>query len=489
MRAGAANHLGRAPASRTLPWLAWLALPWLLLAGGSAFGQSIGYTVQVVAVSDQDSALEIARGMLRDGFPAYVERATGGQGGDVYRVRVGAFANRAAALRYAEAMPMVAGSRPVPALAEGIPIGNMPLATRVVWQGEVDREAFDLRAMPWPQGLALRWQDLAGMRQATYLLVQDNEVRSLQAWWLAPLAVLPASPGLPPTDVPFVDLRTPEPVAPGEGEEAPDGGSPPVDDAGPEDDPADEGDPADEDAPEAEEEAPGEDPADEDGAAVDEDASAEDGAQDEAGEPSGDEEAGEADAAVPAELGPQLAPMDGPAEVGLLILRDRSLWPPTWEQDGEEVRAAFLRSTIALVAGRVGVPASVVEEVTYAPDRESPPAVVVVEVSDRSGRDVGDVRGLGDPRALPAGPPPAAGTSDLWWPPRDMGEAVPAEAQAGRVLEGADWTAIADDGFVRIAMDDGANWRAVAGEPLWSFGSYLLVRDGDVLVLVDFLAR
>lgn len=461
MRAGAANPLGRASARRTLPWLAWLALPWLLLVGGSAFGQSIGYTVQVVAVSDQDSALEIARGMLRDGFPAYVERATGGQGGDVYRVRVGAFANRAAALRYAEAMPMVAGSRPVPALAEGIPIGNMPLATRVVWQGEVDREAFDLRVMPWPHGLALRWQDVAGMRQATYLLVQDNEVRSLQAWWLAPLEVLPASPGLPPTDVPFVDLRTPEPAGPGEGEEA----------------------------PEAEEEAPGAGPVDEEGAPVDEDAPADDDAKDEAGEPSGDQEAGEVDPAVPTEPGPQLAPMDGPAEVGLLILRDRSLWPPTWEQDSEEVRAAFLRSTIALVAGRVGVPTSVVEEMAYAPDRESPPAVVVVEVSDRSGRDVGDVRGLGDPRALPSGPQPAAGTSDLWWPPRDLGEAVPTEAQGGRALEGADWTAIADDGFVRIAMDDGANWRAVAGEPLWSFGSYLLVRDGDVLVLVDFLPR
>ncbi|MDA0700547.1 MAG: SPOR domain-containing protein, partial [bacterium] len=56
----------------------------------SAVAQGISFTVQVIAVSDQANAIDISRGLLRDGFPAYVVRSTGGQG-DAYRVRVGAF--------------------------------------------------------------------------------------------------------------------------------------------------------------------------------------------------------------------------------------------------------------------------------------------------------------------------------------------------------------------------------------------------------------
>jgi cell division septation protein DedD len=66
--------------------VAWLAV--------GRRGAGIAFTVQVIAVSDQTTAIDISRGLLRDGFPAYVVRSTGGQG-DVYRVRVGAFANRA----------------------------------------------------------------------------------------------------------------------------------------------------------------------------------------------------------------------------------------------------------------------------------------------------------------------------------------------------------------------------------------------------------
>src|SRR5690606_15758267 len=73
--------------------------------------------------------------LIRDGFPAYVVRSASAQGdaqGDVFRVRVGAFANRAAALLYASGMPKVAGAEPVPALAESIPLGIMPLAPQVL---------------------------------------------------------------------------------------------------------------------------------------------------------------------------------------------------------------------------------------------------------------------------------------------------------------------------------------------------------------------
>jgi hypothetical protein len=172
-----------------------------------ATGMAISYTVQVIAVSDQDSALGISRELLRDGYPAYVVRSTGAQG-DVYRVRVGAFANRAAALRYSETMPDVAGSRPVPALAEAIPLGIMPLAPRLLWQHEWSGE--DVWVLPWPAGVAVRVQPVDPLRQATYVVFQDGEERAFEAWAAVPLRELPDVLDRDLIDVPIIDLTEPE---------------------------------------------------------------------------------------------------------------------------------------------------------------------------------------------------------------------------------------------------------------------------------------
>ncbi|HZJ10070.1 MAG TPA: SPOR domain-containing protein, partial [Trueperaceae bacterium] len=107
----------------------WLVAAVVSLAAAlvPALAQSISYTVQVVALSDREAALNLQSDLIREGFPAYVVRSTSAQG-DVFRVRVGAFANRAAALRYASGMPVTGGGQPVPALAEAIPPGITPLA-------------------------------------------------------------------------------------------------------------------------------------------------------------------------------------------------------------------------------------------------------------------------------------------------------------------------------------------------------------------------
>jgi hypothetical protein len=90
----------------------------------------------------------------------------------------------------------------------------------------------------------------------------------------------------------------------------------------------------------------------------------------------------------------------------------------------------------------------------------------------------------------PEGPPPTAGSTRLWWPIGGIGERVPLQgAVADAPLGGPDWTLTADGGFVRITLPTGASWRAIAGVPLWSDGRYVLVRDGDDVVLVDFLMR
>ncbi|MFO8150790.1 MAG: hypothetical protein R6T93_10870 [Trueperaceae bacterium] len=178
-------------------------------------------------------------------------------------------------------------------------------------------------------------------------------------------------------------------------------------------------------------------------------------------------------------------------EAGLVLLRDRSLWPPAWTDDGEEVREAFRVATLDLVSARLGVAAEAIAATAYLPGGEPPPALVVVELSDRSGRDVGDIRGLGDPtEALrPEGPPPLAGSDTSWWPEPDIGTRVRLDVAAEAPLGGEAWVLENDAGFVRIVTADGANWRAIAGVLLWSDGRYALVRDGDEVVLVDFTAR
>ena len=447
-----------------------------LLATGVAAAQALGYTVQVIAVSDQANALDISRGLLREGFPAYVVRSTGAQG-DVYRVRVGAFANRAAAARYAAAMSDISGSRPVPALAEAIPAGIMPLAPRVLW-AEAAAGA-DLRILPWPGGVALRRQPLDALAQATYVVVQDGEVRIVAAWRLAPLAELPPSPAVAVIDVPFVDLV--EPAAPA----APTAAAPPA--AEREDDAA--GDEAEGNEAEAGDEAEGADAVGGAAAAVGSVATS-----------GGAEGAVSAEAPAPPP-GPVYADPDPDAvpEAGLLLLRDRPLWPSAdLESSDEEVRAAFHAATVALVAGRLGVEPAVVEAAAYVPRGGEVPALVVVEVSDRSGRDLGDVRALGDPsRGLRFdGPPPVASEADAdvavdapWWPPAVVSPRLRLDAPLAEPAGGDDWTLRADGAFVRIDTADGASWRAMAGALLWTDGRLALVRDGADVVLVDFLPR
>lgn len=520
MPAGPPVSGGGAGARRSV--VALLAVVALAL-GTLGAAQSIGFTVQVIAVSDQNNALDISRGLLRDGFPAYVVRSTGGQG-DVYRVRVGAFANRAAAARYAAAMPGIGGTRPVPALAEAIPAGIMEWTPRVLWQGPV--AGADLRVLPWPDGIALRRQAGEPLRQATYELVQGSEVRTVQAWRIAPLAALP--PSLELIDVPFVDLTlAPSPPAaevaasadapadeaavppvgapdgdrsgrpPTEGEvpgDAPFGAPADAPAEAPADTPADAPAEAPTDTPaEAPADAPAEAPAD---TPADTPAEAPADTLTEApaeGPPASSDAAPAEAATVPIEvLGPVWADPGGEdREVGLLLLRDRSLWPPTWAEDGEAVRDAFRSATLALVAGRMGLEQGEVEAHAYFPGGGPPPALVVVELSDRSGRDLGDVRGLADPRlGLRAeGPPPSVRIDPTWWPVGGIGERVPLEGAAAEPLVGPIWTLTSDGGFVRITLPTGTSWRAISGVPLWSDGRYVLVRDGHDVVLFDFLLR
>ena len=489
-----------------------VALAIMVVAGLAAQATAISYTVQVIAVSDQATAISISRDLLRDGYPAYVVRSTGAPG-DVFRVRVGAFANRAAALRYADSMPEVGGSKPVPALAEAIPEGIMPLTPRLVWQ--VAWVGEDVRVLPWPGGVAVRLQPVDPVQQARYALVQEGVVREIDAWSLLPLAVVPELLSEPEIDVPMIDLTLPQEPDPGS-EPEPDPETEPTPerapdtDQMPEPDPEPGRDPEPEPEPDVEPEpGPERDPEPESepeperdpepaSQAAEASAAAEPLAEEPAAEPVAEADRREGAPESSAEdvitrLRTRLADPDASVpEEALLLLRDRPLWPASWEDDEPEVRSAFRASLVALIAHAVDLPHERVDALAYFPGGEPPPALVVLDVSDPSGRDTGSVVAVGDPvsgmhasgpsRLLPEG---VARALPGWPYTRLVPEPPLGDARFG----GADWVVRSDGGFVRIELPDGATWRAGVGAPLWSDGTHVVAWDGQYLLLYDFVWR
>lgn len=146
-----------------------------------ATAQQAHYTVQVVALSDRQAAVNTVEEMLRQGYPAYAVRSHSSEG-DVFRVRVGAFGNRAAALLYAEAMPQVAGGQPVPALAEAIPQGITPLVAKLL----LTRDLAGLEATLVLVGgvPALRTQQRDPLKPAEYAVMRGDVVELVHAWLL-----------------------------------------------------------------------------------------------------------------------------------------------------------------------------------------------------------------------------------------------------------------------------------------------------------------
>ncbi len=158
------------------------ALAVLLAAGFSvAQAQVVPYTVQVIALSDHQAALSVQADLLRSGFPAYVTRAASEQG-DVWRVRVGAFADRSSVLLYVSGMPPVAGVTPVPALVESIPPGIMPLAPRIL--AEVPVAGVDIAVAVLEDGFVMRVASSQAPGQADFLLFSGGAVHRYRAWQL-----------------------------------------------------------------------------------------------------------------------------------------------------------------------------------------------------------------------------------------------------------------------------------------------------------------
>lgn len=157
---------------------------WLLCPVASA--QTISYTVQVAALSDQAAAESLRRTLRDEGYPAYLVSVPG-ETQTIYRLRVGAFADRDGAQAYAEAMRGVGGTVPVPALAEGIPPDLISLEPQLVTRYRLAPEFERLKVVPWGDDAALRTQGRFENEPliATYRVLTPELVRSPFAAWRA----------------------------------------------------------------------------------------------------------------------------------------------------------------------------------------------------------------------------------------------------------------------------------------------------------------
>ena len=147
----------------------------LLLASSNA----VSYTVQVIAVSTEPSALKLMETLNDEGYPSYLISVPTPEG-PVYRIRVGSFANRNAASKFADAMNGILDSNPTPALAEGIPSDLAPLEADLV--NDFSNE-YQLEVLPWQGEVAFRSQLKTGLSQAHYRVVDITE---FDAWRAAP---------------------------------------------------------------------------------------------------------------------------------------------------------------------------------------------------------------------------------------------------------------------------------------------------------------
>ena len=159
-----------------------------LWPGRAGVAQTISYTVQVAALSDQAAAEGLRRSLSEAGYPAYLVSVPGEQ--TVYRLRVGAFGDREAAQAYADAMRGVGGTVPVPALAEGIPPDLIPLEPAFIARYDFVPDFERLEIVPWGRAVALRTQGFFETEPfiATYRVLSPALVASpFSAWRAAPV--------------------------------------------------------------------------------------------------------------------------------------------------------------------------------------------------------------------------------------------------------------------------------------------------------------
>lgn len=161
----------------------------MLILGCLPTASAISYTVQVMALSDQQAALDLQRRLHQEGYPVYL-LSFQTETGTVYRLRVGSFANRGAALQFATAMQQFDGTTPAPALAEGIPPGLMPLEPELLAAYPYEPDHVTMKVLPWADTRVFRFQgsfEEAPFEAEYRILTQELSRMPFNAWRATPV--------------------------------------------------------------------------------------------------------------------------------------------------------------------------------------------------------------------------------------------------------------------------------------------------------------
>ncbi|MEM7736443.1 MAG: SPOR domain-containing protein [Deinococcota bacterium] len=414
-------------------------------------------TVQVAALSDEAAAINLQRDLVNQDFPAYLESVET-ETGFLYRLRVGAFGDRDAAVLYAaELAKRIPGSEPIPATAgQLLPPGIAPLLPRVVARYPYEPLTSELRVVRWGDGYALRFQDSADGQplEAEYrVLVPGLDTLPFLAWRAAPdISQMPDAQ-------PISETVTSEDMTP--------------------EDTSSESDETETTSTEAES-------TEADSSSMDADAST----------PS------DGTVTTSPEVSSQPAPMVDSNDAWSLRVSSIPLAPATSSGLGRDDAVA---ASLAQVARTMELDVATVSEfVRYPVDGSvngGVPFLVIVERYNILTGATQSYDALGD---VPDGMNAPAGPSLTWYAravpenlPMSIGETVleprailglnrsltllPAADEL--MLTGDAWQASAEDGFTRIDLNSGTSWRAVVGFPLWATGEYVLAFANDELVV------
>ncbi len=436
---------------------------------------AISYTVQLFASSDEARASQLQAQLAGQGYPAYLLSVPTAQG-QVYRIRVGAFGNRAAAALFAQVMPSVEGSTPSPALAEGgVPPGLIPLQLALL--GQYDIATTLVQIFPWP---VLESPVLESAVPETPQEVTEQEV---------------------------TEAVTPENEAASLEDESSSGESP----ATSEDDVQ---------TSEATDETSSEAPLESEGESSSGPASSSEAAQQSSDETEVNgatevvaQNAPDETDDVTQEVAPlmviRVQPKDAseqalyrlgdlefaawraaPIEDGrILRVRSFSVWPEEWQTASEAERDQYRETVLANLSGDLDLTPQQLEPFVFELDNKAP-FVVLVERFDPETQQTERLRSIGQPRPnqenLGLGPQ---------GPATFLGEAVdipsPDEASVFEPDErtpipdellGNGWQAGNDDEFVTLTLGD-KTWRAAVGQSLWASAELLIsFYEGQILV-------
>lgn len=436
---------------------------WLFLLAWLGVTQAISYTVQVVAFSDEPRARRVQSELASQGYPAYLIAVPTAQG-QVYRIRVGAFANRAAAALFAQTMPSVEGSTPSPALAEGgVPPGLIPLAPALL--GQYDLTTTLVQVFPW---------STTGVPQQDSSTPPEGETTD-------------ASAAVPSSEE--QTEATPETTAqPSDETSSEETTTNNVDTNNTNSDTTNEPSQTDSEEGEASTNSPEE---------------TEVVAQTEQ-----TQEAQQTQSLVAIRTQPRDASQQAHYRVGELefdawkaapvedgeIVRVRSLsvWPEDWQSISEVERNQYRETVLANVAGDLDLTSQQVEPFVFELENQAP-FVVLVERFNPETETAQRLRAIGQPRPNEEnlglgsdGPSSFFGESiSIPLPAADTVFEPSSSSEAPNELVGDGWQASGDGDYINLLVDD-KEWRTANGRPLWAMGDLLISLFENQVLIYQF---